>query len=81
MKGRATIASGHNGSPRPPLVNDLHGRIPGRPQLQGQCVPGRGIMDVNAGVRAPQDRAPTHGYAEAREAAMTAFARSWWRSE
>jgi divalent metal cation (Fe/Co/Zn/Cd) transporter len=27
MKGRATIASGHNGSPRPPLVNDLHGLI------------------------------------------------------
>jgi len=43
MKGRATIASGHNGSsPRPPLVNE------------GQCVPGRGIMDVDACLWAPR---------------------------
>ena len=26
-----------------------------------------------------EDRAPTHGYAATREAAMAAFAKSWWR--
>jgi hypothetical protein len=26
-----------------------------------------------------EDRTPTHGYAEVREAAMTAFAKSWRR--
>jgi hypothetical protein len=28
-----------------------------------------------------EDRTPTHGYAEAREAAMTAFAKRWWRGK
>jgi hypothetical protein len=28
-----------------------------------------------------QDRTPTHGYAATREAAMTAFAKSWRREQ
>jgi hypothetical protein len=26
-----------------------------------------------------EDRTPTHGYATTRDAAMAAFAKSWWR--
>jgi hypothetical protein len=28
-----------------------------------------------------EDRKPTHGYAATREAAMAAFAKSWWRGQ
>src|SRR5262245_18611163 len=28
-----------------------------------------------------EDRTPTHGYAATREAAMAAFAKSWWRGQ
>jgi hypothetical protein len=36
-------------------------------------------VDVDAGLRDHEDRTPTHGYAETREAAMAAFAKSWRR--
>jgi hypothetical protein len=52
-------------------------------------VVGRIMKAVAAPVSAPwlwtlaydhhEDRTPTHGYAETREAAMTAFAKSWRR--
>ena len=40
---------------------------------------GRKPLDVDAGLRHHEDRAPTHGYSETREAAMAAFAKSWRR--
>ena len=38
-------------------------------------------MDVDTGLRSARDRTPTHGYEPTRDAAMTAFAKSWRRDE
>ncbi len=37
------------------------------------------IRITDAGQRTHEDRTPTHGYAATREAAMTAFGKSWRR--
>jgi hypothetical protein len=37
------------------------------------------ILNVDAAFGHHEDRTPTHGYADSREAAMAAFAKSWRR--
>jgi hypothetical protein len=45
----------------------------------GRRCAGGNVVDVDARLRHHEDRTPTHGYAATREAAMTAFAKSWRR--
>jgi hypothetical protein len=46
--------------------------------MKAAAVPGMPWM-WTLGFGYHEDRTPTHGYAATREAAMAAFAKSWWR--
>jgi hypothetical protein len=47
--------------------------------FKGERRAGRLALDVDLSFRAPRGSNANHGYAATREAAMTAFAKSWRR--